>query len=43
VALVPEWIYGPDECLFDVAIDAGVAGVVALVVTESLSSLIESL
>jgi hypothetical protein len=40
---IPEWICGPDECLFDVAMDAGVAGVVALVVTESLRSLIESL
>jgi len=28
--LIPEWICGPDECLFDVAMDAGVAAVVAL-------------
>jgi hypothetical protein len=41
--LIPEWICGPDECLFGVAMDAGVAAVVALVVTESLRSLIESL
>jgi hypothetical protein len=41
--LIPGWICGPDECLFDVAMDAGVAAVVALVVTESLRSLIESL
>jgi hypothetical protein len=41
--LIPEWICGPDECLFDIAMDAGVAAVVALVVTESLRSLIESL
>ena len=34
---------GGNECLFDVAMDAGVAAVVALVVTESLRSLIESL
>jgi hypothetical protein len=33
--LIPEWICGPDECLFDVAVDAGVAAVVALVVTEA--------
>jgi hypothetical protein len=32
-----------DECLFDVAMDAGAAAVVALVVTESLRSLIELL
>jgi hypothetical protein len=38
--LIPEWICGPDECLFDVAMDAGVAAVVALVVTESLRSLL---
>jgi hypothetical protein len=41
--LIPEWICGPDECLFDVAMDAGVAAVVALVVTESLRSVIASL
>jgi hypothetical protein len=41
--LIPERICGPDECLFDVVMDAGVAAVVALVVTESLRSLIESL
>jgi hypothetical protein len=41
--LIPELICGPDECLFDVAMDAGVAAVVALVVTESLRSPIESL
>jgi hypothetical protein len=41
--LILEWICGPDECLFDIAMDAGVAAVVALVVTESLRSLIESL
>jgi hypothetical protein len=40
--LIPEFC-GPDECLFDIAMDAGVAAVVALVVTESLRSLIESL
>jgi len=40
--LIPEWICGRDECLFDVAMDAGVAGVVALVITESLRSLIDS-
>ena len=40
--LIPERICGPDECLFDVVMDAGVAGVVALVVTESLRSLIDS-
>jgi hypothetical protein len=32
---IPEWICGPDRSLFDVAMDAGVAGVVALVSTES--------
>jgi hypothetical protein len=37
--LIPERICGPHECLFDVAMDAGVAAVVALVVTESLRSL----
>jgi hypothetical protein len=41
--LIPEWICGPDECLVDVAMDAGVAAVLALVGTESLRSLIESL
>ena len=41
--VIPEWICGPDECLFDVAMDAGVAAVVALVVTESLRSVIASL
>jgi hypothetical protein len=30
-----ELVCGPDECLFDVAVDAGVAAVVALVVTEA--------
>jgi len=39
--LIPEWICGPDECLFDFGMDAGVAGVVALVITESLRSLID--
>ena len=41
--VIPERICGPHECLFDVAMDAGVAAVVALVVTESLRSLMKSL
>lgn len=41
--MIPEWMLGRDKSFIELLEDAGVAVVVALVVTESLRSLIASL